>query len=509
MWCVTGQRIATISRTGQYPYESDAATKFTFTLGQYGAKLLIAQLPATTDLLLTEDDFEAVFQPHNLYFYAADGFPPGGLVPDPVYAPVQGPKSALSTSLAGSLVNGLINDRGSWLAGPTMTEFPKGTTLLRPVIISNQRALVDLGGKADTASQGQLALMYAQLVRTLTSSAYSPAVAMSVQLAIDGHKYPAGTAGSVPVAGSPALGPKPRTLYLASEGLVKQLTAGGKVPTLIPGFSQPSSPADVTAMAAAVTAVGQQVAAAEQQGNGCMVRVGRLGLPSTLRTYTISTAGGPCSSLDWDNNGGLWAVTGAGIWVLQAGNVRAVQVSVPTTLPSRARILALRMAPDAVRAALLVQIQGSTRLYVAAVRFGTTRVSFGPAVPVGSDLAAPGVAAMSWYNPYYLLAVSGSQLYQVPLTGGLSQALGTGRLPSGVRSLTASGGALAVSTTAGVVYTSLSRRTSPGPRSRAFHRLRRSPADDYYFNGYTVPTAGRCDTPNEARCGGAANAAET
>ncbi len=56
--------------------------------------------------------------------------------------------------MADSLVSALINDRGSWLAGPTSTEFPAGTTLLRPVTISNQIALVDLGGKADTAYPG-------------------------------------------------------------------------------------------------------------------------------------------------------------------------------------------------------------------------------------------------------------------------------------------------------------------------------------------------------------------
>lgn len=453
---VKGQRVATINRSGQYAYQSDAATQFTFTLAKYGPKLLIAQLPAGPHLLLTQDDFQAVFQPHNLYFYAPDAYPSGGLVPDPVYAPVQGPKSALSTNVAGSLVHGLINDRGSWLSGPTTTEFPKGTTLLRPVTISNQTALVDLGGKADAASAGELALMYAQLRQTLTSSAYSPAVASSVQLAIDGKvQYPASTSDVVPVSGSATSPKKPRALYLASDGVVKQLPGGAKVPGVAPGVSQLDSPAGVTAMA--ITAVGtDQIAAAVPQGDGCAVRVGTVGSAAEYPSYTISTSGGPCTSLSWDNNGGLWAVTGVGIWVLQAGNSQPVQVSAPTMLPPRARVLSLRMAPDAVRAALLVRAQGSTQLYVAAVRFGARSVAFGPAVPVGTDLAGSGITAMSWYSPYYLLAVSGSQLYQVPLTGGQSQSLFAGAVPAGVQVLTASGGYVAVGTSSGTVYVSSS-----------------------------------------------------
>jgi len=105
---------------------------------------------------------------------------------------------------------------------------------------------------------------------------------------------------------------------------------------------------------------------------------------------------------------------------------------------------------------MLVQTGGRMQLYVSAVRFGDKRVSFGPAVPLGTDLAGSGVAAVGWYNPYYLLTVSGSQLYQVPLTGGESVPLSTGALPPGVQSLTAAGNELAVATASGAVYTSLS-----------------------------------------------------
>jgi hypothetical protein len=459
---VKGQRVATINSSGQYAYQSDAATSFTFTLGKYGSKLLIVQLPAGPHLLLTQDDFQVVFQPYNLYFYAPGAYPSGGLVPDPVYAPVEGPRSAQTTNVADSLVNGLIHDRGSSLAGPTMTEFPKGTTLLRPVTFSNQTtALVDLGGRAGSASAGQLALIYAQLKQTLTSSAYSPPVANAVQLAVNGRiVYPVGSGAVVPVAGSAVGGPRAQALYFASGDAVKQLWAGRKAAGPVPGLPPLGSPAGISALAA--SAIGtRQVAVAVPQGAGCLVRIVTLAAP--YRSSSISVSGGPCTSLNWDNNGSLWAVTGSGIWVVQAGNTQAVQAGLPQVLTGHSRVLALRMAPDAVRAAMLVQTKGQTQLYVSAVKFGNKGVSFGPGIPVGTDLAAdpvpgqrvPGVAAFGWYSPYYLLAVSGSQLYLVPLTGGKSTFLATG-VPPGAQSLAAGGNELAVATKSGAVYTSVS-----------------------------------------------------
>jgi hypothetical protein len=472
---VTGQRIATINPSGQYSLQAGAPTNFTFTLAKYGGKLLITQLPANTDLLLTEADFEEVFQPHNLYFYAPAAYPSGALVPDPVYVPVQGPNSALSTGVAGSLVSALINDRRSWLGGPTITEFPAGTTLLRPVTISNQVALVDLGGKADTASQGHLDLMYAQLKATLTNSAYSPPVATGVQLAVDGKiqvQNKTGGAVAVPAAGS-ARGGRAGTLYYASGDVVRQLRVQAKhrTGTLVQSLAQPSG--GITALAASpvggVPAPPPEVAVALRQGNGCVVRVGAPNVSSPASKRLISLSGGPCNSLSWDNNGSLWAVSPSGIWVLQAGN-GPVPVSPPTQLPPGAKVLALRMAPDAVRAAFLVSVGGRTQLYVAAVKFGSKSkgASFGPAVPVGTDLAQTGVTAVSWYDPYFLLAASGSQVYEVPLTGGplangQSAALSTAALPAGVQSLSAAGSELAVGTAAGTIYTSTAPDVSWDP----------------------------------------------
>jgi Lipoprotein LpqB beta-propeller domain/Sporulation and spore germination len=459
---VTGERIATLSGSGQYSFQSAGVTPtFTFSLARYGKRLLIVGLPDNLPLLLTQQDFEQVFQPENLYFFSATPAMQDTLVPDSVYAPVQGANSALSTNLATGLVRGLIGDRGSWLAGGTTTAFPPGTTLLGSVAIVSQTAVVNLGGRAATASPPVLAQMYSQLSRTLTSSAYgSPPVATSVYLEIDGK-----TPASLPTSGAslPSVGigvtkqghQKGQPLYFATDGLVKQVRpeSGGKLTsTLAPSSDQIGGPAGVTALA--ISRTNHQLAAAVPAGRGCAIRVGTPGATSSSSdTYQPAPTGGPCTSLSFDNGGNLWAVNGAGIWVVQPGSP-PVPVSLPV-LPAGSHVLALRMAPDAVRAAILVKDSGHMQLYLTAVRYGAKGVSLGPAVPVGgSGLPGPGPTAVSWGSPYDLVAVDGSSVYQVPLTGGQSQFLAA--LPADVQvlSISAASDQLAVGTRSGQILVS-------------------------------------------------------
>jgi hypothetical protein len=470
---VAGQRIATLSSSGQYSYQPAGETSFTFQLEQYGPRLLIAGLPLKLPLLLTQQDFEQVFQPQNLYFLSGAPTTPNALVPDPIYAPVQGATSALSTNLATGLVDGLIDNGGCWaaakpgcpwLSGATITAFPRGTRLIGGVTIVNQQAVVNLGGAAATASPVFMSEMYTQLSQTLTSSVYgSPPVATSVQLEINGKapsSLPDSVASVPPVgiglsgAGSPP-GSSKQALYYASDGAVRQVTSSkygslGTAPAS--AAAQVGSPAGLTALAA--SRVDQQVAAAIPAGRGCAVNVAAAGGKPTYTTYTLSRSGGACTSLSWDDGVNLWAVNGAGVWVLQP-DTPPVKVSLPANL-NGGRVVELRMAPDAVRAAILVQSgQHQTQLYLAAVRYRAQGISLGMAVPVGgSSLPRPGPTAVSWANAYSLVAIDGSAVYQVPLTGGLSQFLAP--LPTGVQiaSLTAASNQLAIGTTTGQILLS-------------------------------------------------------
>ena len=292
---------------------------------------------------------------------------------------------------------------------------------------------MNLGGKADTASPGHLDLMYAQLKATLTNSAYSPPVATGVQLAVDGKIQVQSKSGGVVAvaAAGPARGSQPGPLYYASGEVVRQLRvqARHRTGTLVQSLAQPSG--DITALAASpvggVPAPPPQVAVALRQGNGCVIRVGSPTTLSAAGKRMISPSGGPCNSLSWDNDESLWAVSPSGIWVLQAGN-GPVPVSAPAQLPPGAKVLALRMAPDAVRAAFLVSAGGHTQLYVAAVKFGSKSkgASFGPAVRSVTDLAQTSVMAVSWYNPYFLLAA-----WRLPAVRGAIDGRTTGERPVG------------------------------------------------------------------------------
>jgi Lipoprotein LpqB beta-propeller domain/Sporulation and spore germination len=460
---VTGQALASLSTSGQYSYQPATTTAFKFLVakGSDGVDL-IDQLPAGTGLLLTQTDFTEVFQPRNLYFFAKAPLDSSDLVPDPVYAPLQSSGSANVTTLADGLVKGLLKGGGSWLNGATTSAFPAGTGLAR-VTIGNLTATVDLTGKAVAgASRRQIGRMYDQLWQTLTSSAYSPPVALSVRLEINGRVRRASPSHDVPAAGNPMA-----SLYFASGGVVRQMAAGGASPwspSAVPGGSELTAAGPITALAASPSPGDQDLAAAVRYGRGCAVLTGPASGSGNYSPVTLSTDSGPCTSLSWDNSGNLWATAGHMIWVIQPGR-GPTQVGVPV-LPGQStmdlQVQALRMAPDGVRAALLeqdclAQKHGACTSYghmllLAAVSYHDGGASFGSAVPVGTGVSDP--SAIAWSDPYYLDVIAGSGLYEVPLTGG-----GPAQTPRfltfpGADSLGVDGGTVAIGTTSGRVYIS-------------------------------------------------------
>ncbi len=187
----TGQRLATLTASGQYVYKPGKPV-YTFSLAHVNGTWLIDNILPKGVLLLTQSDFQDVYQPSNLYFFApATTLWPGGLlVPDPVYAPIQGvarTTSASNATLATGLVKGLLRGPGSWLSGAVVSCFPAHTTLIgNQVRISGQTAIVNLGGGALRAQGQQIVYMAAQLQHTLTTGAYSAPVAHFVKLEIDG-----------------------------------------------------------------------------------------------------------------------------------------------------------------------------------------------------------------------------------------------------------------------------------------------------------------------------------
>jgi hypothetical protein len=101
---------------------------------------------------------------------------------------------------------------------------------------------------------------------------------------------------------------------------------------------------------------------------------------------------------------------------------------------NKASIQSLRVAPDGVRAALLIRSGTSTRIRIAAISRNSGQYTYiaqtSNMLRVGTDVAKP--VGLTWLDPDHLLVLAqiGShrtQLYEVPLNGGQSTPIATPR----------------------------------------------------------------------------------
>src|SRR5581483_9878885 len=132
------------------------------------------------------------------------------------------------------------------------------------------------------------------------------------------------------------------------------------------------------------------------------------------------------TSLTWDRDEDVWFIQGGQIYIVPAGGSQALLVDYQGPTP-----VSLRIAPDGVRVALLVQT-GSTTYQVelgAIIRGGTSpaqRGSPGQRVSISriqQQLAPslPNPSALTWYDADDLLVLAGTDrpdtLYEVPVDG--------------------------------------------------------------------------------------------
>jgi hypothetical protein len=435
---LTGQQLASISNIGQY-LDNPGSHTYTFMLAKINGQWLISNLPRTS-LLLTKADFEEVYQPRNLYFWAPSG---AALVPEPVFAPQQTSYADVATNLVNALLMTNQYSR-SWLVSATSTAFPSGTTLVGNVAITGPSAVVNLTGAVSHSGPQQLRHMAAQLVTTLTSGSYlQPPIARSVVLEIDGKPVDVkGQQVQEPADYSDLLPSFPASFlyFVGSSGAVMALTTKTSGPVTVPvagAFAHAKIPFTTLAVAPAGPT---QLAGAVAAGGSCEIYYG--GLTGTAPPGHLLLPGrpGPCASLSWDTLGDIWAVTAQDIWVLPPGGRKPVSVllpQLPGSKPPPYRVLALRVAADGVRAAMLVQTQsGARQLLLSAVIRNKRSIQLGPTVTIGTNLT-PLPTALSWYDPDHLIVLAGSQLYEIPANGGA--AVPVGPVPPGTESVTAAG----------------------------------------------------------------------
>ncbi len=406
---VTGLPVATLTNTGEYLVSSALPRPpVHFSLVKINGQWRIDALPSS-QLLLTQADFQRVYQPRNLYFLAPSG---RTLVPDPVFAPAE----ATNAELATGLVNALLQDPKGWLHGAAVTGFPANTSLIVPVKINGPIATVDLGGGAATADPRQQQQMAAQLAWTLTSG---PTAIQSVELEVNGHPLQiAGSQLQLPQtypSWVPTSSAGSSLYFISSNGTVRALPgdgqpgpgqAGGSV---VPGVA---GTADVPPLhSIAVSPAGSSIAGIS--ANSKAVYVGELSHDATLSEW--HTESGDCTSLSWDPQGDLWITAGGSLWMLPPGGHSAV----PVTLPPGEQVSAFRVAPDGVRAAMIVN---SAQVQLAAITHsGPLTVSLGEVMTIGgTDISDP--EALSWYDANNVIVLTGSTsgnpLEEVPLNGG-------------------------------------------------------------------------------------------
>jgi Lipoprotein LpqB beta-propeller domain/Sporulation and spore germination len=435
---VTGLPVATISGAGQYQVYSGSSTKsYYFSLISINGQWRIDGLPTSQGLLLTEADFQHVYQPRDLYFLSQSG---NTLVPDPVFVPQQ----ATNAQLATGLVTALLQDPVGWLAGAAVTGFPAHAQPIGQVRLDGQNATVDLGGehgKPLTADRQQLEQMAAQLAWTLATG---PTSVQSVELELNNrpmrikggwYQLPQTYQYAVP---SQATGSS--LDFVGSNGTVQALSGVGR-----PGAGQggrvstvPGAAGAPTLTSIAVSPDGSSVAGIA--AGGAAVYYGKLGRGGTLKEWRPT--GGSCTSVSWDARGDLWITADGMVWMLPPGGGSAALV--PVAVPPGANVTDFLVAPDGVRVVMIVHQASTTEVQVGAItRNGSTAAVNDQPVTIGAGIPQPD--AVSWYGTDDVIVLAGrsasAQLYEVPLNGGQPTIIPTPGAPVSVTATSPEGSA--------------------------------------------------------------------
>jgi hypothetical protein len=430
---VDGTISARLNGYGTYavPSSSQPVGPEVFELEKLGGHWRISSAPSA--LLLTQFQFADDYELRNLYFFDPNEL---HLVPDPVYVPLQ----ATTSSLMNGLVNDLISPPKDWLAEASQTAFPPGTKIIGGgVTLTGGTATVDLGGAIAAAlkQKNLLAQVSAQLLWTLVGSGQGGSQVQSVELLVNGQpKYPSGNSQGIPVQHRseasywPATGASSEFYYIDSagylcsrKGVTGQPVQIAKVGT---GYSQ-----------IAVSPDGKYLAA---------LRGGSLYLGS-VGGRLAKRQGSGFTTISWDPTDNLWTTNSGQILTFRAGVSPNSPLAEPITAdvppPDGGLISAVRIAPDGVRVALIINSdelafgaivwqQGARPGLVAAVKISLSPFNV-------TDLANAGFTAVTWYGPddVVTLGSPGSTLTEYPVNGGASTSQ---FLDQSIDSITASSG---------------------------------------------------------------------
>lgn len=423
---VSWQELATLNRSGQYlpAASTGAAGQQVFTLESVRGQWLIDRLPITSngkvshELLLPSDLFRLVYAARDLYFYAQPG---NLLVPDPVFVPVE------SNDLVTTLVNGLRQNPNGWLQDAAVTAFPEGARLRKVQVLSappgGKTAIVDIGLPAHTPASTVRA-MAAQLVWTLTSPAYGPALIQAVKLKINGRVWK-GSGGAVQgLADYQRYIPHPRrdaALYYVSSGGAVRMFGKSAHSVPLPGEAGTGQlPLDNIAVSPDGRFIAGTADSATTVYTGDLAAAGKAHASTAAWELHSRLNGTGFAAPSWDSADNLWVAGrvrhSAGVWMIPAGKGTPVRVSLPAGMGP---VTGLRVAPDGVRIALVVGEGAAAHLVLGAIMRGGGVASIMHTVPLAPGLSRP--SALTWYDEDHVLAITaspaGTQLWDVPVNG--------------------------------------------------------------------------------------------
>ena len=417
---VTGLPVATITGSGQYQVYSGSSTKsYDFSLISINGQWRIDSLPTSQGLLLTNADFQHVYQPRDLYFLSQSG---NTLVPDPVFVPQQ----ATNTELATGLVKALLQDPTGWLAGAAVTGFPAHVQPIGQVRIDGQNATVNLGGehgKPFKATQRQIEQMAAQLAWTLAASGPTPVQSVELELNNrpvhvmnslyqDPQAYQSWMSAQASASSLYFVGSNSRVQTLS--GIGQTGAAQDERTAAVPGQAGSGDAPPLTSIA--ISPKGPSVAGIA--AGAAAVYFGALGGGASLKEWRPTS--GSCTSVSWDARGDLWVTAGGFVWMLPPNGGSAALVNMP--VPPDANVTDFTVAPDGVRVVMIVHDGSTSHVEVGAITHSGTAVTMqGQPVTIGAGILQPD--ALSWYGTDNVVALAGSgsstsaELYEVPLNG--------------------------------------------------------------------------------------------
>jgi Lipoprotein LpqB beta-propeller domain/Sporulation and spore germination len=482
---VSGQVQVTLNGSGQQLYASAGAGaqaapangcaqpdgEYPFTLVNQNGEWRISHAPSC--LLVDKDDFQRFWESQDLYFFDSAR---QILVPDSVFVPI----GTSETDLLNKLTDALEAGPPAWLShGVTASVFPSAKI---NVTVIGDTAIVNMEGHINL-NQQSLAEISAQLVWTLTSASVGQPAIQSVDLDINGSQvfplgsqiqlskaqfesydpYPSAKASLSYVDGNgvaqtacgwtrdPGIGP---AVPVFTHGVAAALASCGATPATAtppsPTTSAATHPADLghdggtkagnstgTYSMAAVSSDGKYVAVVSADRD--QVSIGSVGTNSAPKP--VSLPKGTITSISWDrqySQDNLWLTQGGNVWMVTPGGK-------PVEVTYSGDVTALSVAPDGVRAALIVQGGG---LELAAINPDGSATgqptphgsevggpTIGTPVPLGPGIANAG--ALTWYDADDLIVLdqvgASSQLEEVPVDGRAAiQFLAPLQTPTGV-----------------------------------------------------------------------------